>query len=42
VGWQYLALGGLSNNIRVMVGYKNDKAWAIATKASELINEFKM
>jgi hypothetical protein len=39
-----LALGGLSDNIRVMVGYKNDqgKLKAIATKASELINEFKI
>jgi hypothetical protein len=39
-----LALGGLSDNIRVMVGYKNDqgKVKAIATKASELINEFKI
>jgi hypothetical protein len=39
-----LALGGLSDNIRVMVGYKNDqgKLKAIATQASELINEFKI
>jgi hypothetical protein len=38
-----LPLGGLSGNIRVMVGFKNDqgKLKAIATKASELINEFK-
>jgi hypothetical protein len=38
-----LALGGLNDNIRVMVGYKNDqgKLKAIATEASELINEFK-
>jgi hypothetical protein len=33
-----------TNNIRVMVGYKNDqgKLKAIATEASELINEFKI
>ncbi len=39
-----LALGGPNNNIRVMVGYKNDqgKLKAIATEASELINEFKI
>jgi hypothetical protein len=42
-GGSTLALGGLSDNIRVMVGYKNEqgKLKAIATKASELINEFK-
>jgi hypothetical protein len=39
-----LALGGPNDNIRVMVGYKNDqgKLKAIATEASELINEFKI
>jgi hypothetical protein len=39
-----LALGGPSDNIRVMVGYKNvqGKLKAIATEASELINEFKI
>jgi hypothetical protein len=39
-----LALGGLNDNIRVMVGYKNDqgKLKANATEASELINEFKI
>ena len=42
-GGSTLALGGLSNNIRVMVGYKNEqgKLKAIANEASELINEFK-
>jgi hypothetical protein len=42
-GGSTLALGGLSDNIRVMVGYKNEqgKLKAIATKATELINEFK-
>ncbi len=39
-----LALGGTNNNIRVMVGYKNElgKLKAIATEASELINVFKI
>jgi hypothetical protein len=39
-----LALGGSSDNVRVMVSYKNDqgKLKAIATEASELINEFKI
>jgi hypothetical protein len=39
-----LALGGPNDNIRVMVGYKNaqGKLKAIATEASELINEFKI
>jgi hypothetical protein len=36
-------LGGPNDNVRVMVGYKNDqgKHKAIATEASELITEFK-
>jgi hypothetical protein len=39
-----LALGGPNDNIRAMVGYKNaqGKLKAIATEASELINEFKI
>jgi hypothetical protein len=39
-----LALGGPNDNVRVMVGYKNGrgKLKAIATQASELINEFKI
>jgi hypothetical protein len=43
-GGSTLALGGPNDNIRVMVGYKNDrgKVKAIATAASELINEFKI
>ena len=43
-GGDILALGGLFDNIRVMVGYKNNqgKLKAIATEASELINEFKI
>jgi hypothetical protein len=38
-----LALGGLNDNIRVMVGFRNiqGKLTAIATEASELITEFK-
>jgi hypothetical protein len=38
-----LALGGLNDNIRVMVGFKNDqgKRKAIAAQATELLNVFK-
>jgi hypothetical protein len=41
-GGSTLALGGLSDNIRVMVGYKNDqgKRKAIAAQATELLNVF--
>jgi hypothetical protein len=38
-----LALGGLNDNIRVMVGFKNNrgKLKAKATQASEMVNAFK-
>jgi hypothetical protein len=42
-GGSTLALGGLSDNIRVMVGYKNEqgKLKAIAAELSEVLAEFK-